>query len=95
MNSREIILHVQAYPSLWVPTFDKLSCNNTFLMPLAILLHIDHTLKTKSWSKLGSYHFLPGGRGCLFVIAGLQFVLAPPWHAQKNSGPPLGMRKKF
>ena len=44
-------------------------------------------------SLLGSYHFLPGGGGCLSVIAGRQFFVVPPWHAQKNSGPPQHAQK--
>ncbi len=31
----------------------------------------------------------------LFVIAGHQFFLFPPWNAQKNSGPPPCMRKQI
>ena len=36
-----------------------------------------------------------GEGGRLFVIAGHQFFLPPPWHAHKNSGPPPGLRKKI
>ena len=46
-----------------------------------------------SGSALGSYHFLPGGSVCdcwLPILSG-----PPHWHAQKNSGPRLGMRKKI
>ncbi len=37
--------------------------------------------------------FFNGSGGRLFVNAGRQFFLVPPWHAQKNSGPPWPTQK--
>ncbi len=47
-------------------------------------------------ANLRELSFFTGRGGRLFVIVGHQFFLVPPpWHAQKNSGPPLGIRKKI
>ena len=54
--------------------------------------------------KLGSYHFLGGGGDRLFVMAGRQFFLVPPFACVKkywsppltmgkNTGPPLCLQK--
>ncbi len=58
------------------------------------------------WVSVRELSFFTGRGGHLSVIAGRQFFLVPPlacvkkfWsaprHAQKNSGPPLGLRKKI
>ncbi len=67
--------------------------------PISISNHIEQSI-----GHLGSYHFLGGGGDRLFVMAGSQFFLVPPFACVKkywspplpmgkNTGPPLCLQK--
>ncbi len=91
-------------------------CSFSVMVPMQSLIHelvccvmyhiLTHVLFKFSqiYSKLGSHHFLGGGGDRLFVIAGRQFFLVPPFACVKkywsppltmgkNTGPPLAYKR--